>query len=374
MAIVDEKIISFKKGKLITPEQAMQLAIRVAELGAPFVSPNPLVGCVIVDRNHQFLASGFHSRFGGDHAEVAALKQVNADELKNSTLYVTLEPCAHEGKTPSCAKTIAKLPIKKVVFGLTDPNPVVSGQGAEIIRSAGKTVVEYAGPLKNNLEDVCEIFLKNYREKKIFVAAKVASSLDGQIALKSGESKWITSEASRVFVHELRSRYDSVLVGRLTVEKDNPSLNIRHPEIQKGIKLIILDPANSILDQVLNKKDFKFLGAHKNENIFFATKNPLIKSAYAQIQFTNLLDLNQKLWELGIRSTFIEGGAMTYSSFLQAGLIDRLHLFLAPVLIGSKGGIAWTNGFEIESLEKKLQLKNVRTKSISPDIYLTGRL
>ncbi|MBC7420831.1 MAG: bifunctional diaminohydroxyphosphoribosylaminopyrimidine deaminase/5-amino-6-(5-phosphoribosylamino)uracil reductase RibD [Bdellovibrio sp.] len=352
----------------------MQLAIAVAYEGAPFVSPNPLVGCTVVDRNHQLLATGYHAKYGADHAEVDALKKLQIDELKNATLYVTLEPCAHEGKTSSCAKYIATLPVKKIVYGLMDPNPLVSGQGAQILTNAGKTAVLYEGSLKSDLEDVCEVFLKNYREKKIFVAAKVASSLDGLIALKSGESKWITAEASREFVHELRSRYDAIVVGRNTVEMDNPSLNIRHKKITKQTQIIVIDPAGTLLRKIQSGSKFKFLEIHDAKNIFFITKEPEAKSEWQQIKFSNLANLNQQLWTKGIRSVFIEGGALTYSSYLSAGLVDRLHLFMAPVIIGAQNGISWSQNFGIAQLEQKLQLKNLKIKEFRPDIYMTGSL
>ncbi len=249
----------------------MQLAISVAGGGAAYVSPNPLVGCVIVDRNHQLLATGFHAKCGADHAEIDAVKKLHKDELKNSTMYVTLEPCAHEGKTPSCAKHIAGLAVKKIVYGLIDPNPLISGQGAQILIDAGKTAVLYEGPLKEDLEDLCEIFLKNYRDRKVFVAAKVATSLDGQIALKSGESKWITGPSSREFVHELRSRYDAIIVGRNTVEVDDPALNIRHETIKKIIKVVVLDPSGSLL---------KKLKPGKNSNSYLST---MLKTSFFQL-------------------------------------------------------------------------------------------
>lgn len=350
----------------------MQLAIQVAYEGAPFVSPNPLVGCVIVDRNHQLLATGFHQKFGSDHAEVDALKKVYPDELKNSTMYVTLEPCAHEGKTPSCAKRIATLPIKKIVYGLTDPNPLVSGQGAQILIDAGKAAVLYQGPLIADLEQVCEVFLKNYRKKSIFVAAKVATSLDGQIALKSGESKWITSEASREYVHELRARYDAIVVGRNTIECDDPSLNIRHPRIKKESKVIVLDPSGTLLKKIEAGTDAKFLNSNKKENIYFATKKKIENSKWQQIEFSNLTDLNQKIWDLQIRSVFIEGGADTYSGYISGNLIDRLHLFMASSILGAQNGISWTKNFGIQNLNDRRQLKSLKSRTFNSDIYLTG--
>ena len=196
------------RGEKISSDGAMELALRVAYLGAAHVSPNPLVGCVIVDENHNFVACGYHERYGEAHAEISALNKIADVEralLKNSTFYVTLEPCAHQGKTPSCARTLSLLPIKKVIYGLQDPNPLVSGQGAQILKNASIEAEVYEVPLKVQLFELVEVFLKNFTQKKIFVAGKIASSLDGLMALKNGESKWITSVLAREFSHELRS-------------------------------------------------------------------------------------------------------------------------------------------------------------------------
>lgn len=367
---MDEKI-SPNKGDFLSDEQAMQLAIQEAYKGAPFVSPNPLVGCVILDENHKFLASGYHHKYGEPHAEVDAYSKLSDFELKNAQVYVTLEPCAHEGKTPSCAKALAKMPLKRVIFGLEDPNPLVAGQGAAIIRGAGVSCLEYDGKLKADLEGVAEVFLKNFRQKKTFVAAKVAQSLDGQIALASGESKWITSEASREFVHELRSWYDAVLVGRNTVETDNPSLNIRHPHIKKDNYLIVLDPQGKILAKA---DSYKFSEVRSKDKIIFAVQSDIKSSEYQVVKFKDLNNLLDQLWNLKIKSIFIEGGARTYSSFLQNKLIDRLHAFVAPVLIGQKNGLSWSNDFAISTLSEKIELTNVKHKTFGRDLYLTGKI
>lgn len=360
-----------EKGDFLSDEQAMQLAIKEAYQGAPFVSPNPLVGCVILDENGKFLASGYHHKYGEPHAEVDAYAKLTAHELKNAQVFVTLEPCAHEGKTPSCAKALAKMPLKRVVYGLQDPNPLVAGQGAEIIRATGISCLEYTGDLKPDLEDVAEVFLKNFREKKTFVAAKVAQSLDGQIALATGESKWITSEASREYVHELRAWYDAVLVGRNTIETDNPSLDIRHPHIKKENYLIVIDPQGKILAKV---KSYKFSEARAKDKIIFAVQNDVTSKDYQVVKFTDLNHLLSQMWDMKIKSVFIEGGARTYSSFLQAKLIDRLHAFVAPVLIGQKNGLSWSNDFAISTLSEKVELKNVKHKTFGRDLYLTGRI
>jgi diaminohydroxyphosphoribosylaminopyrimidine deaminase/5-amino-6-(5-phosphoribosylamino)uracil reductase len=345
-----------KVGDHLSDEQAMALAIHVAKAGAPYVSPNPLVGCTILDSENKLISTGYHQKYGEAHAEINAIKNLSTSDLENTKVFVTLEPCAHEGKTGSCAKKLIQYKIKKLIFGLVDPNPQVSGQGAEILRQAGIEAVEYQGPLKSDLEDLCEVFLKNFREKKTFVAMKVASSLDGQIALSTGESQWITTAESRECVHELRSMYDAILVGSNTIEVDNPSLNIRHPSIQKETKLIILDPESKLAG-----KKFKFQDLHKPENIHI-------------LKFKDLIDVMNQLWALNIKSVFIEGGAYTYSSFLKAGLVDRLHLFMNTSVIGSANGLSWTKGFGIEALADKKSLKNVKIRTFGSDLYVTGRI
>ena len=364
---MDEKIV-------LTNDQAMALAISEAYKGAPHVSPNPLVGCVVLNSENELLAAGYHHKYGDHHAEIDAINKLQPDQLKNAKLFVTLEPCAHEGKTPSCAKKIATLPLAEVIYGLIDPNPLVIGEGVAIIQKAGIRATEYQGHLKCDLQDLCEIFLKNFTEKKTFVAAKVAQSLDGQIALKTGESQWITTEASREYVHELRSWYDAVLVGRGTIEIDNPSLNIRHSKIQKENKLIILDPNTTLIQKIKSGTDYKFLKVHKKQNIFFAVKEKNNDFDYQQIEFKSLQQLIDNVWALNIKSLFIEGGAKTYSSFLSENLIDRLHIFTATSVIGSANGLSWTNGLATEQLAQKKILKNIKTKIFDTDIYVTGRL
>lgn len=370
---IDNEIRSWQKGDQISSEQAMQLAMDVAIAGAPYVSPNPVVGCVIVDQDHHFLASGYHHKYGEAHAEIDALEKLMAFELKNSIFYVTLEPCAHQGKTGSCAVKMASLLVQRVIYGMVDPNPLVAGQGAEILKFAGIEAVEYQGSLKIKLSELCEIFLKNFTTKKVFISAKVASSLDGQIALKTGESKWITSEDSRNYVHQLRSYHDGLIVGRRTVEADDPSLNIRHPTITKRTRLILLDPRGLLLTQINQGREFKFLQSHRQEDIYFAVTEKH-ESTFQQIVFTDLNQLMEKLWQLQFRSIFIEGGAATYSRFLQAGLIDRLYLFLAPVIIGAENGISWTHHFGINRLENKLPLFQMQTKLFGKDLLITGKL
>ena len=233
--------------KIWTLREAMLLAIAEGSKGAGWVSPNPQVGCVILSSSGRLLSTGFHRKYGGPHAEVWALKALEkASDLEGAIVVVTLEPCAHEGKTPSCAKALAKLPISKVVYGLVDPNPLVAGQGLDIIRNAGikvECITEFFPELTAPLEQLCEHFLMNQNQKRPFVSLKVATSLDGIMAMKGGESQWISGPESRARVQFLRATHDAVLVGSGTILVDNPRLNSRDSnyEGKDPNKVIILD-------------------------------------------------------------------------------------------------------------------------------------
>lgn len=327
-------------------DQAMQLAIDEAYKGAAFVSPNPKVGCVVLDSSGYLLAKGHHQFFGGPHAEVEALKNLSNDQLKGASLFVTLEPCAHEGKTPSCAKKIATLPIAQVVYGLQDPNPLVAGQGAQIIRDAGIQTLEYQGFLKSELFEVCEEFLVNFTKKRVFVAMKVAQSLDGKIALKNGQSQWITGPESREEVQRIRSNYDAVLVGHGTLVKDNPSLNIRIPGLEKINWAVILGSQK----------------VPKEMNVFKV--RPADKVVSLNGELPEILD---QIWKLGIRSVLVEGGSQVFSSFIKSGFVDRLHLFTAPIVIGQ--GMGWTEDFEILNLESIARPQRIKTQMRGIDTY-----
>lgn len=358
----------------------MQRAIAEARLGATRVSPNPLVGCVVLDAEGNFLSQGHHEFFGGPHAEVNALKNLNSEQLKGAHVFVTLEPCAHQGKTPSCAKMLAQLPIKKVTYGLVDPNPLVRGQGAAILNQAG-IETEVFPHLQTELEEVCEAFLWNFRQKKVFVTLKLASSLDGIVALENGESRWITNEQSRRHSHYLRACYDGILVGSHTVELDNPSLNIRHPEIQKENKVIVLDTEGALLSRYFS---LKISQVHKPENVFWCVAEdvnvkdlnggPQVIRAKRGLRNLNLHSVLESLWIQGFRSVFVEGGARIASSFLELGLVNRLYLFQAPVILGHKGGRSWTSSLKVDTMNSRYGLINPKYTIFEDNIMTTGLL
>lgn len=383
------------RGCRLSKEQAMRLAISEAYKGAAHVSPNPLVGAVVLDKDGGFLASGYHEYYGGPHAEVNALKNISIEELQGAHVFVTLEPCAHEGKTPSCAKMMAKLPLKRVTFGLIDPNPLVAGQGADILRQAGieadvffAETPETDQEFKVRLEEVCEAFLWNFRHKKVFVALKMASSLDGQVALRSGESQWITGPESREYVHYLRACYDAVVVGKGTVDFDNPSLDIRHSKIKKKNKVVVIDSEGDLLPRF---SELKLSKAHEAADIFWcvaadakekieknlsgSSEKPTIVFVKKEDERTlDLEDLLGQLYLKGLRSVMIEGGAITASSYISRGLVNRLYLFQAPIIMGSGGGRSWTETLQVSLMKDKIQLNSSRYLTFGNDFMITGTI
>ncbi|MBX3020759.1 MAG: bifunctional diaminohydroxyphosphoribosylaminopyrimidine deaminase/5-amino-6-(5-phosphoribosylamino)uracil reductase RibD [Bdellovibrionales bacterium] len=360
----------------LTPKAAMLAAIEEGKKGSGFVSPNPLVGCVILDRDYNFLAKGYHARLGELHAETHALKSVtDTSRLKGAHMYVTLEPCAHEGRQPSCAKTLATLPLKSVTYGLPDPNPKVSGRGVEILRAAGLEVVRFA-ELQNELEELAEIFLMNMREGRPFVSVKVASSLDGQVALADGSSQWITSEASRGHVQSLRGFHDAVLTGAGTFHGDNPRLNSRDSRFaDKRLPVILLDPDGSCVAALPGSA---LLQVRPAADVFLVTK-PGVKvlSGVTHIELSmrdgefDLRALVSLLPAYGVHSVFVEAGATTVSAFLRQRLCDRLYVFMAPKILGK--GLGWTSALQIPSLEQAVRLENLRVEPLGEDFLFTGR-
>lgn len=344
------------------------MAIVEADRGAGFVSPNPLVGCVILDRHGEFLAKGYHARVGEAHAEVAALREVrDPARLEGAHVIVTLEPCAHEGRTPSCAKALAKLPIARVTFGLVDPNPLVSGQGAAILRQAGKVVEQFVG-LETELNELAEIFLLNMRLKRPFVALKAASTLDGKIARPDGTSKWITGEAARAEVHRLRGRYDAVVVGAGTFLSDDPRLDARDARYQgRRSRVVLLDEDGRTIAKLAGSNLLKVRAPEDLTVVTRAlTKPPSGVRLLHLLAGEGVAELLAKLRADGIHSLFIEGGAGVYASFLNAGMVDRLYLFLGTPIFGA--GLSWTEGFAGEPR----RWRNVRLKTFGDDVCLTA--
>lgn len=346
--------MEFQPGDAITREQAQSLALSEALKGAGFVSPNPLVGCVIVDSSHCFLASGYHAKLGGDHAEMAALKKIPMNRIIHATMYVTLEPCAHQGRTPPCADLLSLLPFKNVVIGVQDPNPLVAGQGIEKLKETG-IGVELDPIFGKKCEKLAEMFLWHIQKKMPFVSLKMATGMDGKMSLPSGESQWITSEESRARARELRAEHDATFIGARTLIHDNPRLDFRGTrfEGQKTNRILIWDPTNKAQDFLPKSEIMKTLG---KENITILN-DPQITE-----------DTLKKIYSLGIASLLVEGGGYTISQFIQKGLFNKIYQFIAPCLMGQ--GQGWNEALKIQSMADRVLLEFDDVERVGHEIMI----
>lgn len=355
-------------------EEYMQQALNIARYALGRTSPNPLVGAVVV-RDGRIVGQGWHRKSGTPHAEVHALRQAG-DLADGATIYVTLEPCSHYGRTPPCSQAIIDAGIKRVVVAMTDPNPLVAGNGLKMLREAGIEVIE--GILIEKAMNLNEVFLKWIKTKMPFVVLKTAMTLDGKIATASGESKWITNDTSRKLVHEMRDIYDSILVGIGTILTDNPSLTTRLGECGKNPIRVIVDSmartpltANvvdgsaltiiAVTDKAPSAK-IKALREKGVEVVVVATKND-------QVDLQSLFAL---LGERKISSVFVEGGATINEMLLKENLVDKVHVFIAPKIIGGKTAPTPIGGHGITALKDACVLKNMTTKIIDGDILITA--
>lgn len=388
------------KGTPLTIDQAMSLALAAAELGGPFVSPNPQVGCVVLNPDNKFLAYGFHPRVGERHAEIDALEKLSEAEIKGAHFVVTLEPCAHSGRTPSCAKKLAELPIAKVTFAQLDPFPLVAGQGRDILRNAGKDVALFSerypqcdAHWQARISASCEIFLKNQTRKQPWIAIKAAISLDGAMALASGESQWITGAEARAKGHYLRAIHDVTAVGVGTILYDNPQLNIRDAGIEKNNRVLVLDPrGRGLMDSSgrLNKS-LNILSHENEQEVIWAVNSSAYESMKARgLNLTGterlkivavesestdfVTEVTQQLFDHHqVCSLLFEGGPNTHSYLAKHELIDRVHLFQAPIFLGGAAKSLFSE-VKIPTMKDRFLLQHCRRQSLGQDQYITGLL
>lgn len=374
------EILSFSPLQLMTPSEAQKLALQVAYEGWGQVAPNPLVGCVIVDKQHRFLAAGAHRRYGEDHAEINALRQVSdARRIEGAWVYVTLEPCAHQGRTPSCAAHLAQLPIAGVTYMVQDPHPLVNGGGVEILRQSGKKVI-HGTDWQEAAESLAEIFLTNLRKKRPFVALKVATTVDGVMALRGHGNLWLTGPEAGEHVHFLRAGYDAIVVGKNTLMMDDPQLNIRHSLFpNQRNNLVVLDSRADAY-----REDLKIFADRTPDEVFWVLSEALadgrtLSRAQTLVSSANgqgELDLEPLLCELydrGIRSLFLEGGSQVYGAFLSQGWVDRLYILTCPQLgMGSaQEAIYWTQSVKTPG---PIKLQNINQMPLGVDWLTTGRI
>lgn len=356
----------------MTDEKFMAEALRIAKNAEGRTSPNPMVGAVIV-KDGKIIAEGWHRKAGTPHAEIHALNMAGS-LAKDSTMYVTLEPCSHFGRTPPCANKIVDAGIKKVVVAMKDPNPLVAGKGIEILRAAGIEVE--VGILENDARRLNEVFLKYITKKIPFVTAKFACSLDGKISTVTGESQWISCEESRKFVHHLRDISDGIMVGVGTVLNDNPSLTSRIENGKNPVRIIVDSFARTPLNaKILNDGAAKTIIA-VTENAP-AEKVVKLKKSGAEIIFSGNLQvelnlLMQELINREITSVLLEGGGTLNFSMFRAGLVDKVFAFVAPKIIGGKTSLTPVAGGGFEKLSDAVNLENLTAEKIGTDILISG--
>jgi len=358
----------------LTDESYIQLAIEIAKKGIGSVSPNPLVGCVIV-KNNKIIGAGYHQKYGGNHAEINAINDAK-ENVEGSTLYINLEPCSHHGKTPPCVNRIIEKKIKKVVIGTLDMNPLVSGVGIKKLKAAGIEVK--VGVLENECINLNKFFFKFITKKIPYVTLKAAQTADGRIAGKDGESKWISSLTARKYVHSLRAKYDALLVGAGTVIKDDPRLTVRLTE-GRNPKRIVLDTNLKI------KSSYKIFTNNGDKKLILVTskKNSTLKngkirkiiSSGAQIIYVkernrklNLKNVLKELGKLQISSVLVEGGSEIFTSFVKENLFDDIQLILSPKLLGC--GIPLVSNLGIKSIKKSVKLKVGNFEKIGDDVLI----
>jgi len=358
----------------MTEQVAMRRAIELALNGNGKVSPNPRVGCVILE-DGRVVAEGWHKEFGGNHAEVEAMTAGNRDSYNGCTLVVNLEPCSHFGKTPPCADLIIEKKFSKVVIGAIDPNPEVSGKGIEKLKNAGIEVV--TGVLEDESKWINRFFFKYITTGLPYVLLKFGQSLDGCLSTSRGESKWITCEESRKRVHILRTEVDAVAIGKKTALADNPFLTVRDI-VGPNPKRIVFDTDLTLpLNLNVFKEDFrdcsyiccnpKAANTRKADNLRLAGINllPVEVNESGQLNITSAL---YALSEIGITSIMVEGGASILSSFAKSKMIDEIHLFIAPIIIGN--GKHSFGSFEINYLKDALKFDTRAIKKSGDDVHI----
>ena len=392
----------------------MRHAIELAKKGGGYVHPNPLVGCVVVN-NGEIIAEGYHEKYGEYHAERNALLRCQS-ETKGASLYVTLEPCCHYGKTPPCTEIIIEKGIKKVFVGILDPNPLVAGKGVKILQDAGIEVE--VGLCEDEIRELNKVFLKYITTKHPYVIMKTAMTLDGKIAAFTGDSRWVTNEQSRKLVHELRSEMAAVIVGIGTVLADDPMLNVRlegnpHQPIRivvdsklrmpidsqlvntaKEYRTIVANTvissdrresrperSESFCQRQKNLQQLNEISPFRSASVEMTKKMRTLESLGVEIiecqsnnGHVNINDLMFKLGAMGIDSLLLEGGGTLNAAFLEAGCVDEVWAFIAPKIIGGEGAKTPVSGNGIEKMSNAIQLQNIDIQNINGDILIKGKI
>jgi len=352
----------------------MKRALQLARRGMGTVSPNPMVGAVIV-RAGRIIAQGWHRRFGADHAEIDALKRASGG-VRGAAMYVTLEPCCHWGKTPPCVDTMIEQGIKRAVIGTIDPNPLVDGKGAQTLKDHGIEVT--VGVLEQAARKLNEVYFHYIRTGLPFITVKYAQSLDGRIATVQGNSRWISSERSRIFTHRLRAQHDAIMVGIGTVLVDNPLLTVRTVKGRDPLRIVLDSKLRIPPSAQVIRDDGRTLivttdehGKEKVAAIKKQGKEVLVvqKGANGRV---GLRPLMKVLAGQGIASILVEGGAEVITSLLQEGLVNRMVVITAPLILGK--GVEAIGDLGITDLDKAIKPSSCEIKRIGEDVVFDMKL
>jgi diaminohydroxyphosphoribosylaminopyrimidine deaminase / 5-amino-6-(5-phosphoribosylamino)uracil reductase len=357
-------------------EYYMGLALKLALKAKGRTAPNPLVGALVV-KGGKIIGSGFHAKAGLAHAEIIALDEAGK-KAKGATLYVTLEPCTHTGRTPPCINRIIASGIKEVVVGMIDPNPLNNGKGVMLLKQSNIRV--RVGVLEEKLKEINESFIKYITTRMPFITVKVAESLDGRIATRTGDSKWITADKTRAFAHRIRKDYDAIMVGVNTVLRDNPSLNAWFSK-KKIIKIIVDSNLSISEDSNIFAKDSQVIiitlpsqpGQETENRQKLAAKAKIleVKEKAGQI---NLRDALKKLAQLQISNIIVEGGGTLIGSLFDERLVDKILFFISPKIIGGKEAVSAVMGNGVKRIDQAVGLRDLRIRRFAEDILISARV
>lgn len=354
----------------------MARALEIAERGRGHVSPNPMVGAVIVKGDH-VVAEGYHQKFGDMHAEIMALNQAG-DAAEGATLYVSLEPCAHQGKTGPCVERIVNAGIAQVVVAIQDPNPLVNGKGLKFLR--GKGVLVKTGLMEDSARELIAGYHKFITIGRPLVTLKVAQTIDGRIATSSGHAKWITSAESRTEAHRIRSQHDVLLIGINTILADDPQLSVRHVKAVSPRRMVLDSQLRVPLDANI------FSDASPEKTIIISTA-AASKEKIARIEEKGarvwILPEDQRGWvdqsilwrtlaEKGVTSVLLEGGSTLHTECLKNQIVDRAVIFIAPKILGT--GIDAIGDLGIRNINSAISLKQVQIKQLNGDLRIMGQV
>jgi diaminohydroxyphosphoribosylaminopyrimidine deaminase/5-amino-6-(5-phosphoribosylamino)uracil reductase len=355
----------------------MRRALELAMLGQGHVEPNPMVGCVIV-QGAEIIGEGWHRRFGEAHAEVEALR-IAGERASGAAMFVTLEPCCHLGKTPPCTKAIVAAGIRRVVVAQRDPFPAVDGSGLAELRAAGIEVE--VGVWEEEAQAINAPYLKLLSTGRPWVLAKWAMTLDGRTATRTGSSQWISSEESRQLAHRIRGRVDAIGIGRETARTDNPLLTARPPGPRTALRVVVdtratLSSASQLVRTAREVPVLVAVGAASS-----SSERRRLEQAGCEV-FVCEADshagrLDQLLAELGRRkvtNVLVEGGGRLFGTFLDAGQIDEVHVFVAPILAGGENARSPIDGEGVAEIAHAIKLDSPQWQQIGSDLYLNGRV